>query len=157
MKDQFRKFGLLTLIALLYLSNTGLIYTVHTCLHTGASVIEIPQILHEEEDHCPPSADDISCKDNNDNCCKTENKSQKSCHTHTTEYKKPDIVSVKPEIKINPVPDYSLSADWITFIDFIIPERNIDASHVHNFLIYLKDSRVRTGLQQRVCLSSFIC
>ena len=117
----------------------------------------MPQLLSEEDDHCPPAEDDVSCKDNKESCCKAESEKQRSCHTHTTEYKKADIVSVKPEVKVSPILDYSASVDLFSFINFLLPQRNIDESHIHYYLSENKDSQARTSLQHRICLSSFIC
>lgn len=155
-KEQFKKFGLISLIVLLYLSNTGLLYHVHTCLHTGISVIELPQIL-SEEDHCPPMEGDISCTDKADDCCKTETKDLSSCHKHTTEYKKADIVSVKPEFKVGPILDCYFRPDHTFILNFILPVTTIESSDVSHFETRLKSSKARTGLQQRIHLSSFIC
>lgn len=157
MKEKFKKFGLLSLIALLYLSNTGLIYTVHTCIHTGYSVIELPQILSHEDKNCPPADNDTACSDSDEECCEETAEKTKSCHTHTTEYKKPDIVSVKPEIKVSPIIDYTQSADIAALFNIVLPSIREEHSDFDHYLLISKDSRARTSLQQRVVLSSFIC
>lgn len=155
-KEQFKKFGFIFMIALFYLSNTGLLYHVHTCLHTGISVVELPQIL-SEEDHCPPMKGDISCSDKSDDCCKTETKDLSSCHKHTLEYKKADIVSVKPEFKVGPILDCYLRPDHTIAFIFILPATTIETSVISHFESKVTESQALTGLQQRIHLSSFIC
>ena len=144
------------MIALLYLSNTGLLYTVHTCLHSGASVIEFSHML-SEDDHCPPAENSPGCDDMKDACCAPKTEAKSDCHKHTTEYKKADIVSVKPEIEVSPVLVYTGISALISFEPFILPGLSGNYSRIRDFLNRVKDSCVKTGLQQRIDLNSFIC
>ena len=156
MKEKLRKFGLISMIALLYLSNTGLLYSVHTCLHTGASVIEFSYMV-SKDDHCPPNDNELQCNDVKDDCCAPKADEKSDCHTHTTEYKKADIVSVKPEIKVSSILDYSVLSTLISFTPFITPTQSVDQNPFWDFLKRTKTSLARTGLQQRIDLNSFIC
>jgi len=152
----FRHAGLFSLVFLLYLSNTGLIYTVHTCIHTGASVIELPSIL-SDEDHCSELAEMATCNDEEDSCCKQEAEKEKDCHRHTTEYKKADLVSVKPEIKVYPVFNYTAGFDILAFFDILLPSRDRKEIHfIHHFL-RAKNNSSGTALQNRIALASFLC
>lgn len=144
------------MIALFYLSNTGLLYHVHTCLHTGISVVELPQIL-SDDNHCPPVDDENSCSEKADDCCNKETKDLSSCHKHTTEYKKADIISVKPEMKVGPVLDHWVKSDLPYLYNFILPVTHVETSFISHFETRVAESKAITGLQHRIQLSSFIC
>jgi len=76
LKEFSKKLGIYSIVFLLYLSNTGLIYSVHTCIHSGLSVIELPS-FSLEEDHCADVIANSTCQEVQDDCCKKEATTEK--------------------------------------------------------------------------------
>lgn len=155
MISHFRKYGLIVMVALLYLSNTGLAYHVHTCLHSGKKNIEW---IHTDSDHngCATMAD--NCTEDGMECCsKTEAQKKADCHKHSLEFKKLTFFSVKPETKS--VHDYVaiIPHNWlISFISITSTDFFLDSETLPDHQYWIR-STVRTGLEQRIVLSSFIC
>ncbi|MCO6462062.1 MAG: hypothetical protein J5I59_11715 [Saprospiraceae bacterium] len=156
MKEFNKKLGIYSIVFLLYLSNTGLIYSVHTCLHSGISVIELPS-FGTEEDHCADVIKDSSCGDKSDDCCSEPTPVKKDCHTHHTEYKKADFESVKPEPNFYPSFDLAIQAEpfiisYLFSLPVVTKSFNLDQYTQKN-----KDGTSESALDYRIGLGSFLC
>ena len=158
LKEFFKNTGLYSLVFLLYLSNTGLVLTVHTCIHTGISVVELPS-FQTHDDVCSEVIGERSCAqdDNADDCCSREIEKKEDCHTHKTEYKKADYTSIKPEP--NKYGTFTGVAE-VSFIYYqilpLIPKER-EEHHIIYHANKARDNTTESALEYRIGLASFLC
>lgn len=147
-----------SLVFLLYLSNTGLILTVHTCMHTGISVVELPS-FQSHDDICAEVIGERSCAqdDRADDCCARKIQKKEDCHTHKTEYKKADYTSVKPEPNHYPIFADLATKPFIYSIDLPVISAESEDCHVIHSTKKARDNTTESALQYRIGLASFLC
>lgn len=157
LKEFSKKLGIYSIVFLLYLSNTGLIYSVHTCIHSGLSVIELPS-FSLEEDHCADVIANSTCQEVQDDCCKKEATTEKKdCHTHHTKYEKADFVSVKPDPSFKYLLDFSSNVNYIYIQhNFVEPIDPCNTLLIH-YSKQIKDCTAESSLGYRIGLNSFLC
>jgi hypothetical protein len=157
LKEFSKKLVIYSIVFLLYLSNTGLIYSVHTCIHSGVSVVELPS-FSLEDDHCADVIKDSTCKEVQDDCCaKTATTEKKDCHTHHTKYEKADLVSVKPDPSFKYFIDYNSLVNFVYITDNLVEPIDLCNTHFIHYSKQIKDCTAESALDYRIGLNSFIC
>ena len=156
MKSRFGRFVLLYLACMLYLSGTGMVYVLRTCMHSGKA--SITWSIQKQTASCciQEKKSERCCEKLADDGC-NKNEAEEDCMKDKIQYKKPDLSSVQP---INDeLPVISFIVTYYSLIPFIAK---------HPALIYLPDeffkinhpppdNLIPSSLESRIIIGSFIC
>jgi len=155
--ETLKKFSLIYLALMLYVSSTGFVYVLKTCLHSGKSEIEF-LVEKDPKPGCGITADDC-CKEIADmSCCELKKAKETDCEKSTIEYKKADLQSIQPDITsidwlhISPIEPQELSLDftWLNVEENIFQLQFDSAKDPPEQLL-------PSGMEFRILLHSFIC